>query len=216
MAAITSKILTSIVTLAGKQGYAALSKKFGFYKFLSDLGIARPKDDFGQLYLQTVVLFAAKGRPKELIELILLEDCKKAFWKEMFEGESGAFINLLDCELHVNPIIKEIKHWNEIPFELIADFFEIYDELTGKVLTPVQNKMIKQSEAISDQVKTGFIQMEQKLNMLLETTGKLSVVFFFKWVISWPYPAVCSLVTWCLPYFILSFLVSPRQIASWR
>ncbi len=137
-------VIKKICETAGKYSYQELCKNYTFYRFLNELGIERPKDEHQRLYLHTTVLFAAKGKQREFIELILLPESQAAFREEVQEEKSGAFLLQLDSALHTHRLVKEIKHWNEIPFADVEDFFNTYRSLVKTVATPVQNAILSQ------------------------------------------------------------------------
>lgn len=158
---LAPSVLEALLVETSKKSYKELSKKFEIYKLLSKLGIERPKNEDTALFLQTTLLFASKGKQKELIKLILLPDSQKAFQEEIKENKSGCFIEVLDHELHTNSLVYEIKHWNEIPILEIEEFFSIYHALVTEVQSPVETKLVNQSQDILDKLKDLTVKLDQ-------------------------------------------------------
>lgn len=177
--AIKGTALKSLTSAVRKWSYAELTKNLTFFKLLSDIGIERPKDEMARLYLHSIILFASKGKHHEFIELLVLKASQAAFKREMLFGESGAFLLQLDHALHTNQNIREIKHWNEIPFDQIEEFFSIYDELVTGVQTPVQTKLLATNKRIEEKIDENAAFQDSITRALSEINSKLSPKVIF-------------------------------------
>lgn len=178
----TGKYLLSIILkICAKYSYKELSKSYSFFKILNEFGIEYPKDEFESLYLHTTLLFALNKKPNELIELILLDECKKAFKKEYNHGNEGAFQRQLNSCLHTSKIVKELKQWNAVPEMEIEEFHSIYKILIKDVATPVESELINGQRDILNSLEKGLNKssqndsnIEEKLNILLEKSNETS------------------------------------------
>lgn len=177
--AIKGTALKGLTSAVGKWSYAELTKSLTFFKLLSELGIERPKDEMARLYLHSIILFAAKGKPREFIELLVLKDVQASFKREKLFDESGAFLLQLDHALHTNQNIREIKHWNEVPFEQIEEFFLIYEGLVTGVQTPVQTKLVAGNKRIEEKIDQGTASLDNITKALTELSSKLSTTGIF-------------------------------------
>ena len=139
-----------LMNVCAKYTYKQLSNSYSFFSILSEFGIEYPKDEFNSIYLHTTLLFSSTTKPKELIELILLDDSQKAFKQEIYQNHDGAFALSLNSSLHTNPLVRELKYWNEIPKEYFKEFFKIYRELVKSVATPVQSQLLTNQETICE------------------------------------------------------------------
>tara|TARA_R110000823_G_scaffold315678_2_gene449507 strand:- start:76777 stop:80550 length:3774 start_codon:yes stop_codon:yes gene_type:complete len=164
-----------LMNVCAKYTYKQLSNSYSFFSILSEFGIEYPKDEFNSIYLHTTLLFSSTTKPKELIELILLDDSQKAFKQEIYQNHDGAFALSLNSSLHTNPLVRELKYWNEIPKEYFKEFFKIYRELVKSVATPVQSQLLTNQETISGKIDQNQDELRQKIVSMTQILQDFSI-----------------------------------------
>jgi tetratricopeptide (TPR) repeat protein len=167
--ATASKSITAAIT---KWSYTELTKQFTMFKILSNAGIERPKDEWLKLYFHAVILFAGKGRHKELIGLLLKKEAQVTFRKYKTHGDLDGFLRQLDADLHTDQQISEIKHWSEIPFDQIEEFIQLHDELEISVQSPVQTKLVNSQSRMEGKLDEQTEALESIKKQLAMLTGQ--------------------------------------------
>ncbi|WP_461789723.1 tetratricopeptide repeat protein [Pedobacter sp.] len=172
---IKSTLIRKVVVEAGKFGYSKLLKEYDAYKVLAGLKIAKPIDSHERLYIHTVLLFAALGKPEEYIRLILLKSCSDAFKQELVHGNVGAFVRELEHQLHTDQNIRIIKEWNQIPDGDVDHFFAIYNKLVKDVAAPSALSMLNKQEEMAQSFKLQFDKQNALTEMMLKEVRSLGL-----------------------------------------
>lgn len=146
-------LIDKIIDATMRYGFNQLKSKTIFFRLIRELGLEHPKDDDQSVYLNSVFTFAANSKHRELIKLMLLKSSIEAFHREVKHFEVGVYKWELDSALHVNPVVREIKHWNEVPRVEIEEFFAIYNEITRDVANPSQTMIMATIHKLTTQVQ---------------------------------------------------------------
>lgn len=173
---LSTAILVSIVKEFGRLTYSELQKNQRFFEFLKEHNLVKPKDDFENLYLFSLIRFSEKVSNRLFLEVFKHKDAFLAFIKDQRENSNsyGRALNnilLTDPEISKNPDLKKIS---QIPENDILCFEEIYKRLCIEVKTPSQLEESKKIELISE----GINDIKNKINFeLIEKcqTSELSI-----------------------------------------
>lgn len=137
---LSVSILVSIVKQFGKLTYSELQRDQKFIEFLNEHNLAKPKDEFENLYLFSLIRFSEKVTNPLLLHIFKNNDAILAF-KENQRENNNAYsralnhILLTDIEVCKNP---ELKKFNQIPEIDISYFEEIFKQLLKEIKTPLQ------------------------------------------------------------------------------
>ncbi|MES2726724.1 MAG: hypothetical protein V4643_06450, partial [Bacteroidota bacterium] len=169
---ILKKILPKLITTAAKYGVDKLKKTPAFTELLHELGHRKPDDDFESIYLHSVVLYSASGnKEEEIIKLFLEDEVKKAFLKAYKTNDSEGFEREINHQLHVNPLVRNIKDWDKIPADEITAFKDTFKKLNHDVLSPSDALIFNEIKDNKDLLSGGFANQQEILEKILSTVS---------------------------------------------
>jgi hypothetical protein len=160
---VSISILVSIVKEFGKHSYNELQRNSDFVSFLKDLGLVKPKDDFENLYIFSLILFSEKVSNKLLLDIFKHPSVITAF-KESQREDSNAFARALNRILLTDPEIcknPELKRINQVPEKDVSCFGEIYNQLLEEIKTPLQLEDSKKINILTEEIKDLKIQLDK-------------------------------------------------------
>lgn len=161
---VLKQILTKLILFARNYGAEKLKNNKAYIEFLHELGYHKPDDDFESIYIHAIVIFAASGeKEEEVIKLFLEEEVKKAFFKAYKINNIEGFEREINHQLHINPLVKNIKNWDKIPTNEITVFKEIFKKLNLDILSPTDVIILKEIMDNKDETKEGFANTQRQL-----------------------------------------------------